>query len=99
MNVDIIDFQLPLNVDIYALIETLIQGSQLTSSELIELGIFLYHPDVFLSSKIEIVKLWLFLDKNEQEWLCKIADYLQISEENVLLKLIELNDKEKTIYQ
>lgn len=43
MIVDNLDFQLPLNVDIYALIESLIQGSKLTSSELIELGIFLYH--------------------------------------------------------
>ena len=99
MIVDIIDFQLPLNVDIYALIETLIQGSSLSSTELIELGIFLYHPDIFLLANIESVKLWLFLDKSEQKWLHKISDYLQISEEKVLLKLIELNDKEKTIYQ
>ncbi|OLS22126.1 MAG: hypothetical protein HeimC2_09900 [Candidatus Heimdallarchaeota archaeon LC_2] len=99
MIVDNLDFQLPLNVDIYALIESLIQGSKLTSSELIELGIFLYHPDIFVLSKIDLVKLWLFLDKNEQRWLQDIAEYLQISEEKVLLKLIELNEKEKTIYQ
>ncbi|MHA2028624.1 MAG: hypothetical protein ACW99A_01060 [Candidatus Kariarchaeaceae archaeon] len=95
---DITEFHLPLNIDIYGLCEKLMENTNLSSSELIELGLFLYHPDIFISLPIESVKLWIFLDKNEQRWLSEISMHLQLSEEKVLLKIIELNKNEKTIY-
>ncbi len=85
-------YSIELTPDLKGVVDTLIENTGLTIDELISLGLFLYHPDIFLSSNIENVKLWLFFDKNEQEWLDGLCEYYNKSENDILIDLI--NGKE-----
>ncbi|OLS24663.1 MAG: hypothetical protein HeimC2_21440 [Candidatus Heimdallarchaeota archaeon LC_2] len=76
-----------LTPDLKYVFDSLIENVGLTCEELINLGIFLYHPDIFLSlnkNQIENVKLWLFLDKSEQEWLKALCEYYNKTEMEVI---------------
>lgn len=87
-----IEYSIELTPDLKAVVDSLIENVGLTIDEFITLGIFLYHPDIFLSaSKIENVKLWLFLDKTEQKWLKAICEYYNKTENDVLTELFKSN--------
>ncbi|OLS24149.1 MAG: hypothetical protein HeimC2_23700 [Candidatus Heimdallarchaeota archaeon LC_2] len=87
------EYSIEVTPDLKGVFDSLIENTGLTCEELINLGIFLYHPDIFLKlnkdkNNIENVKLWLFLDKTEQEWLkalCKYYDKTEIEIINDLL--------------
>lgn len=83
-----------LTPDLKGVVDTLIENTGLTIDELISMGLFLYHPDIFLSSNIENVKLWLFFDKTEQKWLNELCGYYKKSESEMILDLIVGNETE-----
>lgn len=82
---------LPIRPDLKGVLDHIIEKTGSTINELIEMGIFLYYPDIFLESDIENVKIWLFLDKNEQDWLKAICEYYGKTESEMLLDLIANN--------
>lgn len=80
------DFSIELTPDLKGVLDSLIENTGIPIDELITMGLFLYHPDIFLSaSKIENVKLWLFLDKTEQKWLKAICDYYNKTENEIIM--------------
>ena len=62
------EYSIELTPDLKGVLDSLIENTGIPIDELITMGLFLYHPDIFLLSNqnnIENVKLWLFLDKTE----------------------------------
>ncbi|OLS21982.1 MAG: hypothetical protein HeimC2_31300 [Candidatus Heimdallarchaeota archaeon LC_2] len=88
------EYSIELTPDLKGVLDSLIENTGITIDELITLGLFLYHPDIFLllnQNNIENVKLWLFLDKTEQKWLREICECYSKTENEILLELISNN--------
>ena len=79
------EYLIEVTPDLKGVFDSLIENTGLTCEELIYLGIFLHHPDIFLElKKIENIKLWLFLDKSEQEWLKALCKYYDKTEMEII---------------
>ena len=78
-------------------LDSLLEKISFTQDELMDLGLFLYHPDIFLKSKIKLVKLILFFDESEQMWLRELCEYFEKSEKEMVMDL--LLDKELPLYR
>ncbi len=81
-------FDLLLPPDLMGVLDNLLGKIEYTQTELMDLGLFLYHPDVFLESQIEYVKLIIYLDESEQRWLREICEFYDKSEEEMILDLL-----------
>lgn len=83
------NYSIELTPDMKGVLDSLIEKIGLNIDELITMGLFLYHPDIFLSlPNVENVKLWLFLDKTEQKWLKAICEYYNKTENEIILELL-----------
>ncbi|OLS27635.1 MAG: hypothetical protein HeimC2_10820 [Candidatus Heimdallarchaeota archaeon LC_2] len=83
------EYSIEVTPDLKGVFDSLIENTGLTCEELINLGIFLHHPSIFLElKKIENIKLWLFLDKSEQEWLKALCQYYDKTEMEMLTDLL-----------
>lgn len=85
-------FDLSLPPDLMGVLDNLLEKIQYTQTELMDLGLFLYHPDVFLEAPIDYVKLIIYLDESEQSWLSEICEFYQKSEKEMILDLLLGND-------
>lgn len=89
-------FDLSLPPDLMGVLDSLLGKIEYTQTELMDLGLFLYHPDIFLEAQIEYVKLIVYLDESEQKWLGQICEFYDKSEKEMILNL--LLDKELPLY-
>ena len=85
-------YTLSLPPDLMGFLDNLLGKIEYTQTELMNLSLFLYHPDIFLETPTEYVKLIIFLDESEQKWLKEICKYFEKSEKEMILDL--LLDKE-----
>ena len=93
MNENLEEYSIEVTPDLKGVFDSLIENTGLTCEELINLGIFLYHPGIFLElnkieNYIENVKLWLFLDKQEQNWLKALCQYYNKTEVEMINELL-----------
>ena len=86
----------PLPPDLMGVLDNLLAKIGHTQTELMDLGLFLYHPDIFLETQIEYVKLIIFLDESEQKWLRELCEFYEKPEKEMVLDL--LLDKELPLY-
>ena len=89
-------FDLSLPPDLMGVLDNLLEKIKYTQTELMDLGLFLYHPDIFLEAPIEYVKLIVYLDESEQRWLSEICEFYQKTEKEMILDL--LLDNELPLY-
>ncbi|MCE7734052.1 MAG: hypothetical protein GPJ54_04180 [Candidatus Heimdallarchaeota archaeon] len=85
-------YDLSLPPDLMGVLDGLLERIEYTQKELMDFGLFLYHPDIFLEAPIEYVKLTIYLDESEQGWLKEICEFYQKPEKEMILDLLLDND-------
>ena len=81
-------FDLSLPPDLMGVLDNLLEKIKYSQTELMNLGLFLYHPDIFLEAPIEYVKLIIYLDESEQKWLSEICKFFDKPEKEMILDLL-----------
>ena len=71
-------------------------GLQMKKEEILIFALYLNHPEVL--NDFDCLSIILFLNRIEVIWLSEISKWTKLSKENVLMKVFDLDNEEKTIY-